>query len=294
MGVRKAVLPVAGFGTRMLPATKSVAKEMITLIDKPLIHYAVLEAVESGIEQIIFVTSAGKSEIENYFDKSPNLELALENSGKKELLEEVRNISSMCEFVSVRQKEQKGLGHAVYCARDVVGDEPFAVILPDDIMRYKTPVTKQLIDNFEETHAPVVALCKVEKKDAHKYGIIEIDKKVKDNFYKLKTMVEKPKTNPPSDMAIIGRYILTKEILDEIGNTKSGALGEIQLTDAINAVASKNSVYGYEYEGRRFDCGNKSGYLEAVVNFALEREDISEDFKQILEAAGFKVNDGRL
>lgn len=284
MGVKKAVLPVAGFGTRMLPATKSVAKEMINLVDRPLIHYAVEEAVLAGIEQIIFVTSAGKSEIENYFDRSAALEYALESSGKKDLLEMVKNISKMCEFVSVRQKQQKGLGHAVYCAKDVVGDEPFAVILPDDIMIYDKPVIGQLMEKYEEKQSPVVALTKVPPEDTHKYGIIEIDAKENERFYKLKNMIEKPKNNPPSDMAIIGRYVLDKKILDAIEKTDSGALGEIQLTDAINAVAMQDAVYGFEYEGRRFDCGNKVGYLEATVHFALQRDDIGGDFKKIFKS----------
>ncbi len=284
MKVRKAVLPVAGFGTRMLPATKSVAKEMINLIDKPLIHYAVEEAVEAGIEQIIFVTSSGKSEIENYFDRNAALEQALEKGGKKDLLEMVRDISKMCEFVSVRQKQQKGLGHAVYCAKDIVGDEPFAVILPDDIMMYNKPVIGQLIEKFEEKQSPVVALTKVPLEDTHKYGIIEIDMKEDEKCYKLKNMVEKPKNNPPSDMAIIGRYVLNRKILDAIEGTGLGALGEIQLTDAINAVAKQDVVYGLEYEGRRYDCGNKIGFLEATVHFALKRDDICEDFKNILKA----------
>ncbi|MCX8084131.1 MAG: UTP--glucose-1-phosphate uridylyltransferase GalU [Calditerrivibrio sp.] len=281
MKIRKAVFPVAGFGTRMLPATKAIPKEMITLIDKPLIQYAVEEAVEAGVEEIIFITGRFKRAIEDHFDKSIELEIALKESKKEREYEILSKISEMCDFITVRQKEQKGLGHAIYCARDVLGDDPFVVILPDDIISYRRSVTAQLIEKFEEIKAPVLAITEVPPSETYKYGIVDIAEKIDERFFRLKGMVEKPKANPPSNYAIIGRYILTKEVLKSIAECDM-THGEIQLTDAIKKVTEKSGSYGYIYEGTRFDCGNKLGYLEATVHFALNREDIKEDFKKIL------------
>ncbi len=282
MKIRKAVFPVAGFGTRMLPATKAIPKEMITLVDKPLIQYAVEEAVEAGIEEIIFITGRFKRAIEDHFDKSIELEIALRESKKEREYEILSKISDMCDFITVRQKEQKGLGHAIYCARDVLGQDPFVVILPDDIISYKESVTGQLIKKFEEVQSPVLAITEVPTTETHKYGIVEIEEKIDDRFFKLKGMVEKPKSNPPSNYAIIGRYVLTYDVLKAIGECDMN-LGEIQLTDAIMKVTKQKGSYGYIYDGLRFDCGNKLGYLDATLHFALNREDLKDEFLKILK-----------
>ncbi|MEF3254939.1 MAG: UTP--glucose-1-phosphate uridylyltransferase GalU [Deferribacterales bacterium] len=282
MKIRKAVFPVAGFGTRMLPATKAIPKEMITLVDKPLIQYAVEEAVEAGIEEIIFITGRFKRAIEDHFDKSIELELALKESNKEKEYEILTKISEMCDFITVRQKEQKGLGHAIYCARDVLGKDPFVVILPDDIVYYKESVTSQLIKKFEEVKAPVLAIQEVPESETYKYGIVDIKDRLDEKTYLLKSMVEKPKNNPPSNLAIIGRYVLTYEVLEAIRDCGT-TTGEIQLTDAIRTVTEKSGSYGYMYEGVRFDCGNKLGYLQATVHFALHRSDLRDGFKNIIK-----------
>ncbi|MGB9731696.1 MULTISPECIES: UTP--glucose-1-phosphate uridylyltransferase GalU [Calditerrivibrio] len=282
MKIRKAVFPVAGFGTRMLPATKAIPKEMITLVDKPLIQYAVEEAVEAGVDEIIFITGRFKRAIEDHFDKSIELEIALKESKKEKEYEILSRISEMCDFITVRQKEQKGLGHAIYCARDVLGKEPFVVILPDDIISYKESVTRQLIKKFEVVGSPVLAITEVPAEETYKYGIVDIDKKIDDRTFKLKGMVEKPKSNPPSNYAIIGRYVLTYDVLKAIEECDAN-LGEIQLTDAIRKVTKEQSSYGYLYDGLRFDCGNKIGYLDATIHFALNRDDLKDDFTKILK-----------
>ncbi|ADR19542.1 UTP--glucose-1-phosphate uridylyltransferase GalU [Calditerrivibrio nitroreducens] len=282
MKIRKAVFPVAGFGTRMLPATKAIPKEMITLVDKPLIQYAVEEAVEAGIEEIIFITGRFKRAIEDHFDKSIELEIALKESKKEKEYEILSKISEMCDFITVRQKEQKGLGHAIYCARDVLGKDPFVVILPDDIISYKESVTGQLIKKFEEFGSPVLAITEVPAEETYKYGIVDIEKKMDERTFKLKGMVEKPKSNPPSNYAIIGRYVLTYDVLKAIEECDTNQ-GEIQLTDAIRKVTKDQSSYGYLYDGLRFDCGNKIGYLDATIHFALNRDDLKDDFTKILK-----------
>lgn len=282
MKIKRAVIPVAGFGTRMLPFTKAIPKEMITIIDKPAIQYAVEEAVDSGIEEIVFVTSKNKVIIEDHFDRYFELEEALVKSGKHEQLKDIMELCNKCEIVSVRQQEQLGLGHAVYCARNVVGDEPFAVILPDDLFLYKRPVVGQLIEKYLSVKSPVLGLQEIPYEDTSKYGIVSIDKEIDSHLFKLKEMVEKPKTAPPSNLAIVGRYVLDRTVMDALEKTTHGALGEIQLTDAINSCASEGNVYGFLYEGKRFDCGSKIGYLEAVVNFAGNREDIKDDFIKIM------------
>lgn len=281
--VRKAVFPVAGFGTRMLPASKAIPKEMITLIDKPLIQYAVEEAVEAGIEQIIFVTGRTKKSLEDHFDKSVELNISLSNSGKDKLYSEMERISNLCDIVTVRQKEQKGLGHAIACASEIIGDEPFAVMLPDDVMMYKSSVIGQMINQYEKTGSPIVALKKVPINETNRYGIVSVKEKQANGLYLLADMVEKPLANPPSDLAIIGRYVLTSEVLKELFNINPGAQGELQLTDAIRKVTRSGDVYGSTYEGTRFDCGNKIGYLEAIVNFAMNREDTKTEMLKIMD-----------
>ncbi|WP_022852038.1 UTP--glucose-1-phosphate uridylyltransferase GalU [Limisalsivibrio acetivorans] len=276
MKVKSAVFPVAGMGTRMLPATKAIPKEMVTLIDKPLIQYAVEEALNGGIERIIFVTGRTKKSMEDHFDRDPALEQALEEAGKQKLLEEVNRISDMCDVVYVRQKEQKGLGHAVLCAKDIVGNDPFAVILPDDIILSKGSVIGEMAKEYERTKAPVISIMRVPMDQTHKYGIVEVKEQESERLFRLGNMVEKPKENAPSDLAIIGRYVLTPDIMDELEKTGEGAGNEIQLTDAIKTIADERGVYGYEFEGKRFDCGNMDGLIEATVNFALEREDTRE------------------
>lgn len=284
--IKRAVIPVAGFGTRMLPITKAVPKEMIALVDKPTIHYAVQEAIEAGITDIIFITSKSKSAIEDYFDRFFELENALKVSGKENLLQEIVDITENCKIVSVRQKEQKGLGHAILQAESIVGDEPFAVILPDDLFLYEKPIIGQMIEVYSKLKAPVIALQKVPFDQTNKYGIVSIKERLDDRIYQLKSMVEKPKSNPPSDLAIVGRYILNRDILEQIEKTGLGALGEIQLTDAINEIAINKSVYGYIYEGNRFDCGHKAGYIRAFLHFAYNRKDLREDFIKVLKELG--------
>ncbi|MCD8553141.1 UTP--glucose-1-phosphate uridylyltransferase GalU [Seleniivibrio sp.] len=283
MRVRTAVFPVAGLGTRLLPATKSIPKEMVTLIDKPLIQYAVEEVIAAGIERVIFVSARSKRALEDYFDNTPELEYQLESNGKVKALEEMRRISEMCDITYVRQKNPNGLGHAVLCAKDAVGNEPFAVILPDDIIMSKVPVTAQLVEQFNRTRKSVISLMEVPDEDTSKYGIVVPGERVDDRMMRLEGMVEKPKKNPPSNLAIIGRYILTSEVMDALQTIPRGAGGEIQLTDAILEVAKSSRVYGYSFEGKRFDCGNKFGLFEAAVNFALDREDMREHAMKVIK-----------
>lgn len=283
MKIKKAVFPVAGFGTRMLPATKAIPKEMITLIDKPLIHYAVEEAVNAGIEQMIFITGRTKRSLEDYFDINVELNIMLENSGKHELLEDMRRISEMVDVTYIRQKKMLGLGNAILCAKDIVRDEPFAVILPDDIMLAKKPVTSQLIEYFEKVRKPVISLMEVDSKETYKYGIVDIKEKIDNKFFRLNNMVEKPKENPPSNLAIMGRYIITPDIIDILENTPTGAGGEIQLTDALKHEAKYSDVYGLIFDGKRFDCGTKNGLFEATINFAMGNDELKEVLKKSIK-----------
>lgn len=287
MGIKTAVFPVAGFGTRMLPATKAIPKEMITLIDKPLIQYAVEEAIDSGIEKIIFITGRTKKALEDHFDINVELRHLLEKTGKYELLEDMKKISEMVDVIYVRQKYMLGLGNAITCVKDIVRDEPFAVILPDDIILSKIPVTKQLIEQYSKVNRPVVSLMEVDKSETSKYGIVEIKEKIENRFYKISNMVEKPKNNPPSNMAIIGRYILTPEVMDALGKIEAGAGNELQLTDALQYTAKYFDVYGYEFDGKRFDCGNKYGLLSATINFANEDAKLREVLRN--EIAGLNL-----
>jgi UTP--glucose-1-phosphate uridylyltransferase len=284
--IRKAVIPVAGMGTRFLPATKAIPKEMLTIVDRPTIQYIVEEVVASGIEEVVLITSAGKSAIENHFDYDFQLDTVLKEKNKVELREELNNISNLIEIVSVRQKKPLGLGHAIWMARDVIGNEPFLVLLGDDLVRSNVPCCKQMIDLFEEVQESIVAIQHVPVDQTHQYGIVEGDTTVHERTYKISNMVEKPAPGTSSsDMAIIGRYLLMPDIFDYLGNATPGHGGEIQLTDSLVELANKRGMYAYEFEGKRYDAGDKLGYLKAVVDFALEHQTLGADFKDHLRKA---------
>jgi UTP--glucose-1-phosphate uridylyltransferase len=287
MRVRKAVFPAAGWGTRFLPATKAQPKEMLPLVDKPVIQYAVEEAVAAGIEQVIIVTSSQKRAIEDHFDLSYELEHLLEEKGEIEKLRQVRHISDLAQIAYVRQKEQLGLGHAVLMAKDLVGHEPFAVILPDDVIVGDRPCIGQLIHAYHQTHASVVAVMEVPHADTGRYGIIAgeaIDDTINHGRLRRVTrLVEKPEPDDaPSNLAVIGRYVLTPKIFDKLEQTSRGAGGEIQLTDAIEALMQEQGVYGYEFEGVRYDAGTTMGWLQASVELALQRPDLATEFRAYL------------
>ena len=276
--VRKAVIPAAGLGTRFLPATKAQPKEMLPIVDKPTLQYIIEEAVASGIEEILIITGRNKKSIEDHFDKSVELELELENKGKKELLEIVQNISNMINIHYIRQKEPRGLGDAIYCARHFIGDEPFAVMLGDDIVDNKVPCLKQLMDAYDEYRTTILGVQKVAKEDTNKYGIIDA-KFIEDRVYKVKDLVEKPDSDKaPSNIAILGRYIITPEIFDILSDLQPGKGDEIQLTDALKELSKKEAMYAYDFEGRRYDVGDKLGFLEATVDFALKRDELKDGF----------------
>ncbi|MDX6384253.1 MAG: UTP--glucose-phosphate uridylyltransferase [Blastocatellia bacterium] len=280
--VRKAVFPAAGLGTRFLPATKASPKEMLPLVDKPLIQYGVEEAVASGIESVIIVTGRGKSAIEDHFDISFELEALLRERGKHDDHRLVRGITDMVRISYVRQREALGLGHAILQARDLVGDEPFAVVLSDDIIDSKTPALRQLLDVYEKYDAPVVAIMEVEGEAISRFGVIE-GEEIADGIYRIKDMVEKPAlADAPSNLAIIGRYILTPDIFAEIEGTKAGAIGEIQITDAMRALLKKRDFYGLRFEGKRYDAGDKLGFLIATVDFGLKHDDLAPGFRAYL------------
>jgi len=282
--IRKAVFPAAGLGTRFLPATKAQPKEMLPLVDKPIIQYVIEEALASGLTSIIIVTGKGKNAIEDHFDVSYELERHLAARGNKELLEQVRQIAQI-KVSYVRQGEQLGLGHAVLMARDLVGDEPFAVMLGDDIIDSKVPCMKQMVDVYESYGGPVVAVQKVPKDEISAYGVIDGSPEGDSGrLYRIKDMVEKPNAeDAPSDLAIIGRYILTPDIFDILENTPRGAIGEIQLTDGLRELRHRRTLYGYHFEGVRHDAGNKLGFLKATVEFALKREDLGGAFREYLK-----------
>ncbi|MED9946665.1 MULTISPECIES: UTP--glucose-1-phosphate uridylyltransferase GalU [Peptostreptococcales] len=276
--VRKAVIPAAGLGTRFLPATKAQPKEMLPIVDKPTLQYIIEEAVASGIEEILIITGRNKKSIEDHFDKSVELELELENKGKTELLEIVQNISNMINIHYIRQKEPRGLGDAIYCARHFIGDEPFAVMLGDDIVDNKVPCLKQLMDAYDEYRTTILGVQKVAKEDTNKYGIIDA-KFIEDRVYKVKDLVEKPDSDKaPSNIAILGRYIITPEIFDILSDLPPGKGDEIQLTDALKELSKKEAMYAYDFEGRRYDVGDKLGFLEATVDFALKRDELKDGF----------------
>ena len=287
--VRKAVFPAAGFGTRFLPATKAIPKEMLAVVDKPIIQYGVEEALAAGCDQIIIVTARGKSSIEDHFDISYELEASLEKRGKKDLLEISRKVSNMARISYVRQKEAKGLGHAVLMAKELVGDEPFAVILPDDVIDAPTPCLKQMIDVFEQVQGSILATMVVEGPAISAYGVLD-GKPLADNprIIDAKGMVEKPKLeDAPSKNAIIGRYILTPAIFEQLEKIEPGAGGELQLTDGIKGLLKTEKVYGYNFEGIRHDAGDKLGMLKATVDFALKREDLGPPFREYLKSLSF-------
>lgn len=284
MVVRKAIIPAAGLGTRFLPATKAQPKEMLPIVDKPTLQFIIEEAIDSDIEEILIITGRNKSSIENHFDKSVELELELEKSGKYDLLEQVKKISDMVNIHYIRQKEPKGLGHAIHCAKSFIGNEPFAVLLGDDIVHNsKKPCLRQLIETYEKFRGSILGVQKVPDKDVCKYGIvdgIEIDT----GIYSVKDLVEKPPVDKtPSNVAILGRYIIDSAIFDILGHTKPGKGGEIQLTDGLKLLAQKESMYAYVFEGRRYDVGDKQGFLEATVEYALRREDLKDEFMEYLK-----------
>ena len=282
--VRKAVFPAAGLGTRFLPATKASPKEMLPLVDKPLIQYVVEEAVASGIESIIIVTGRGKAAIEDHFDVSFELEKLLEERGKEDLLKEIRAISEMARVSYVRQREALGLGHAVLQARDFVNDEPFAVMLSDDIIDSEKPALRQLLDVYEKYDAPVVGTMQVAGEAISRFGVLDVEE-VEDGVYKIKDMVEKPPmSEAPSDLAIIGRYVLTPDIFDEIEKTRPGAIGEIQITDAMRSLLKKRPFYAVRFKGKRHDAGDKLGFLIATVELALKHEELAPEFKEYLKS----------
>ena len=280
--VRKAIIPAAGLGTRFLPATKAMPKEMLPILTKPTIQYIVEEAVASGIEQIIIVSGRNKRAIEDHFDHAPELENILRQKGKLDLLKEVDASTTMAEIHYIRQKEPKGLGHAIWSARHFIGDEPFAVLLGDDIIVSEEPGLKQLMDQYEELDASVVGVRHVPTEDTHRYGIIDPLNQT-GRRYQVRQFVEKPvQGTAPSNMAIIGRYILTPAIFEYLANQEAGSGGEIQLTDAIERLNGQENVYGYELEGKRFDVGEKMGYVETTLAFALEDTEIQADVRNLL------------
>ena len=282
--VTKAVFPVAGLGTRFLPATKSVPKEIMTLVDRPLIQYAIDEARAAGIKEFIFVTSRGKSALEDYFDHAPELETALRKKGKTDLLESLKNTNMDSGAIAyIRQHKALGLGHAVWCGRRLIGDEPFAVILPDDVIAAEKPCLEQMVEAYEETGGNMVAAMEVPPEKASSYGVLDVAEDM-GSMVRVKAMVEKPpQGEAPSNLAVIGRYILTPSVLKTLNKMKSGAGGEIQLTDAIaQEIDGDDGVYGLRFRGQRFDCGSKAGFLQATVAFALSRPDLSDEFSTYL------------
>ena len=289
MKVRKAIIPAAGLGTRFLPATKAQPKEMLPIVDKPTLQYIIEEAIESGIEEILIVTGRNKKSIEDHFDRSVELELELEQKGKTAMLEMVQDISNMVNIHYIRQKEPKGLGHAIHCAKSFIGDEPFAVLLGDDIVDAETPCLKQMIDAYDEYKTTVLGVQEVARENVDKYGIPDV-KHIEDRVYKVKDMVEKPSIEEaPSNIAILGRYIITPEIFNILENQAPGKGGEIQLTDALQTLATKEAIYAYNFEGRRYDVGDKLGFLEATVDFALKRPELRDDFIEFLKTKSDKI-----
>ncbi|MFM8439737.1 MAG: UTP--glucose-1-phosphate uridylyltransferase GalU [Acidobacteriota bacterium] len=280
--VRKAVLPAAGLGTRFLPATKAMPKEMLTLVDKPLIQYVVEEAVDSGIESLVIVTGRDKSAIENHFDISYELEQTLQERGKTEIFEQVRGVADIAKISYTRQKQPLGLGHAIYQAKDFVESEPFAVLLPDDIIDSSTPALKQMIEVFERYQSPVIATMQVEGEAISRFGVIDAEE-IAPNVFKIRDMVEKPSVaDAPSDLAIVGRYIFTPDIFRAIETTTPGAGGEIQITDAMRNLLKERDFYAVRVDGVRHDAGDKFGFLKATVEFALKRADLGEEFRDYL------------
>ena len=284
MKIRKAVIPVAGLGTRFLPATKTVPKELLPIIDIPSIQYVVQEAVDAGIQEIIFVTGRGKDGIEDHFDEAPELEQILADRGQTATVDMLRRIAEMTEVVSVRQKKPLGLGHAVLCARDLVGDEPFAVMLADDLIDAETPGIRQLVEIFTETEESVVALMKVPREEVHQYGVIK-GTEVKPRLYAVEGTVEKPAAKEaPSQLAIIGRYVLRPEIFSILQNLPPGRGGEIQLTDGLARLVQQRKIFGCEFTGDRYDIGDKFGFVRATVAYAMKRKDLRDKLIEYLKS----------
>ncbi|MBP1949067.1 UTP--glucose-1-phosphate uridylyltransferase GalU [Virgibacillus litoralis] len=282
MKVKKAIIPAAGLGTRFLPATKAMPKEMLPIVDKPTIQYIVEEAIESGIEDIIIVTGKGKRAIEDHFDNSFELEQNLFDKGKFDLLSEVQKSSKMVDIHYIRQKEPKGLGHAIWCARKFIGNEPFAVLLGDDIVKAETPCLKQLIDQHNRYNASILGVQTVRDADVSRYGIVG-GSTIENHLYNVHNLVEKPKQeDAPSNLAILGRYILSPQIFEILGNQKPGTGDEIQLTDAIAELNKHEAVYAYDFEGKRYDVGEKMGFIQTTIELALEREDLRKDLLDYL------------
>ena len=282
MRVKKAIIPAAGLGTRFLPATKAQPKEMLPIVDKPTIQYIIEEAVASGIEEILIITGRNKRAIEDHFDKSIELEYQLQQNGKEDVLKMVQDISNLANIYYIRQKEPKGLGHAISCAKTFVGNEPFAVMLGDDVVDSEVPCLKQLIDCYSEYKTSILGVQEVPLSEVYKYGIVD-GALIEDRVYKVKDVIEKPSVDQaPSNIAILGRYIITPRIFDILENTKPGKGGEIQLTDALKTLISEENMYAYNFKGRRYDAGDKEGFLEATVEYALKRDDLKKTFMQYL------------
>ncbi|MGH1411981.1 MAG: UTP--glucose-1-phosphate uridylyltransferase GalU [Pelagimonas sp.] len=282
--VTKAIFPVAGMGTRFLPATKSVPKEIMTLVDRPLVQYAIDEARAAGIKEFIFVTSRGKGALEDYFDHAPQLEQELRKKGKDDLLDTLKSTNmDSGEIAYIRQHRALGLGHAVWCARRLIHNEPFAVMLPDDVIAAEKPCLQQMVEAYEETGGNMVAAMEVPAEKASSYGVLDVEEDM-GSIVKVKGMVEKPAAGKaPSNLAVIGRYILSPDVFRHLNKIKSGAGGEIQLTDAIaREISDGSGVYGYRFRGQRFDCGSKSGFLQATVSFGLSRDDLKDDLEGYL------------
>ncbi|MBN1063165.1 UTP--glucose-1-phosphate uridylyltransferase [Clostridium botulinum] len=282
--IRKAIIPAAGLGTRFLPATKAQPKEMLPIVDKPTLQYIIEEAIDSGIEEILIITGRNKKSIEDHFDRSLELEIELEKSGKSELLEMVKDISNMVDIHFIRQKEPKGLGHAIHCAKAFTGDEPFAVLLGDDIVYNEgKPCLKQLIDCYNEYKTSVLGVQTVAREDVNKYGIVD-GLHIEDRVYKVKGLVEKPSIEEaPTNVAILGRYIITPKIFEILENTKPGKGGEIQLTDALLELVEQEAMYAYNFEGKRYDVGDKLGFLQATVEYALRKSSLNKEFTEYLK-----------
>lgn len=281
--VRKAIIPAAGLGTRFLPATKAQPKEMLPIVDKPTIQYIIEEAVASGIEDVLIVTGRNKRAVEDHFDHCPEMELLLRRKGNTELLNLVDDITNLVDIHYVRQKEPRGLGHAVYCARKFIGDEPFAVLLGDDVVVSKVPCLKQLIDQYDKIGSSILGVQNVARQDVSKYGIVDYEGNA-DKTVRVKSLVEKPAVEKaPSNIAVLGRYIIEPEIFEILAETKPGAGGEIQLTDALKTLASQKPVYAHVFDGKRYDVGDKLGFLKATVEFALARTDLGPVFATYLK-----------
>ncbi|WP_080661254.1 UTP--glucose-1-phosphate uridylyltransferase GalU [Staphylococcus xylosus] len=284
MKIKKAIIPAAGLGTRFLPATKAMPKEMLPILDKPTIQYIVEEAVAAGIEDIIIVTGKHKRAIEDHFDNQKELEMILGEKGKCDLLDKVQHSSNLANMFYVRQKEQKGLGHAIWSAKQFIGNEPFAVLLGDDIVQSETPAIKQLINQYDETGKSIIGVQQVNENETHRYGIVD-PAETNNRLFSVNKFVEKPKEGmAPSNLAIMGRYVLTPEIFDYLGKHEIGAGGEIQLTDAIENLNAKDCVYAYDFEGERYDVGEKTGFVKTTIQFALKNDEMSSEIKEFIKS----------